>query len=283
MLAKANVTGADMVIFDLEDAVAASEKAAGRQLVAGAVRSIKRDDLVVGVRINGWDSPWTLSDLNIIDACNGRLDVVVLPKTDDAGMIRALDLVLAQLESSAGIPVGTIGVHALIESAAGVRNVNEICAASARLSALILGPLDLAASLRQPAASERGRARMDPIAISLVVAARAADRLVIDGPYVAIRDANGLRSDARWAADLGFDAKWAVHPDQIAVINEVFSPDAAEIAHAKRVLEAVAASDGAASLDGQMIDEASRRAAHIVLERGRDAPTTHPHDSDSEH
>lgn len=276
MIAKASGVSADMVILDLEDAVAVAEKADARGAVVDGVRSADWGERIVGVRVNDWFSPWTLSDLReVVTGCGDRLDVVVLPKVEDPGMVRALDLVLAQLEQEADLTPGEVGIEAQIESARGVQDLRSICHASARLEAVALGPLDLAASLGMASGSERGRARFDPIASAMVVAARAAGVRVIDGPFVDIGDLEGLRADARWAADLGFDGKWALHPEQVPVLNEVFSPTPEAYERALRVLEAYEASAasgrGAVLLDGEMIDEASCRIARDVVQRGRRA------------
>ncbi len=275
MVAKASGVDADMVILDLEDAVAPDEKAGARPIVAEAVRSADWGDRVVGVRVNDWTSPWTLADLGaLVAGCGPRLDVVVVPKVEDAGMVRAVDLVLGQLEQQADLPVGGIGIEAQIESARGVQAVGAICTASPRVEAITLGPLDLAASLGMPAESARGRSRFDAICSAMVVAARAAGIQVIDGPFVQIRDLDGLRADARAAIDLGFDGKWALHPDQVPVLNEAFSPTPEAFERAVRILEAYEASTteqgaGAALFEGEMIDEASCRIARTVVERGR--------------
>lgn len=276
MVVKASGVGADMVIFDLEDAVAAGEKVDARGVVIDGVRSRDWGERVVGVRVNDWSSLWTLGDVSeLVAGCGDRLDVVVLPKVEDSGMVRALDLVLAQLEGDAGLVVGEIGIEAQIETARAVQNLDAICRASPRLEAVALGPLDLAASLGMAAESGRGRARFDPIASAMVVAARAAGVQVIDGPFVDIRDLDGLRVDARWAVDMGFDGKWALHPDQVPVLNEEFSPTLEAFERAVRILaayEAAALSGrGAVLLDGEMIDEATCRIARTVVQRGRRA------------
>ena len=274
MIASAMTTRADMIIFDLEDAVPVSEKAAARDAVVDAVRSGDWSQRIVGVRVNDWSSAWTLGDVEgLVMGCGARLDVIVLPKVEEGGMVRALDLVLRQLEMRARLPKW-IGIEAQIESSRGVQRVEEICDASDRLEAIALGPLDLAASLGIRDASGRGRAWMDPIALALVVAGRSAGVQVIDGPYVRVRDPQGLRSDARWAADLGFDGKWALHPDQVLVLEEVFSPTAEELQAAAQLIEAYEAAatgdgHGAILLDGEMIDEASCRIARRILAKGR--------------
>jgi citrate lyase subunit beta/citryl-CoA lyase len=277
MAQKAAGCGADMVILDLEDAVAPSEKVEARAVVVDAIRSHDWGDGIVAVRVNDWTSPWTVADLlALVAGCGDRLDVVVLPKADGPDMVRALDLVLAQLELDAGRAPGAIGIDAQIESARAVQALGPICASSSRLQAIALGPLDLAASLGMPADVEHGRRRLDPVASAMVVAARSAGIQVVDGPYVQIRDLEGLRSDAEWAVEIGFDGKWALHPDQVAPIQEAFSPSAEALVRAKRVMEVYDAATrgegrGALLVDGEMVDEASCRIARKVVERGRRA------------
>lgn len=275
MVAKAVGVGCDMVILDLEDAVAPSEKARARASVADAVRTLDWGGRVVGVRVNDWASPWTVADvLDVVGGASGRLDVVVLPKVEDAAMVRALDLVLAQAEVAAGVAAGRVGIDAQIESAAGVQALPAIAAASPRLRAIALGPLDLAASLGMPADPAHGRRRLDAIGSALVVAGRAAGLQVLDGPYVDIRDLDGLAADARWAVEAGFDGKWVLHPDQVPVVNEAFSPTPEQLARAELVLDRYGsatadAGRGAVLVDGEMVDEASARLARAVVARGR--------------
>lgn len=274
MAVKASGSAADMVILDLEDAVAPSEKESARGVVTSALRDLDWGDKVVGVRVNDWTSPWTLSDVRALVGGGDRLDVIVLPKVEDPAMVRALDLVLTQIELSAGETVGQIAIDAQIENAAGVQRLADICVASPRLVGIALGPLDLAASLGMPATSQRGRRRFDAICSTMVVAARAAGIEVLDGPYVEIRDLDGLGEDARWAADAGFDGKWVLHPDQIDIVNDAFSPSADALARARRILAAydaatVAEGRGAILIDGEMVDEATCRIARRLVERGR--------------
>lgn len=275
MLEKAVGVDVDMVVLDLEDAVAPSEKATARRLVTDAVREQDWGERVVGVRVNDWTSPWTVGDLSVVvDGCGGRLDVVVLPKADDPAMVRALDLVLGQLELEADLEPGSIGIEAQLESAAGVQALAATCASSPRLQAIALGPLDLAASLGMPADPAHGRRRLDPIASAMVVAGRAAGVQVIDGPYVHVRDLDGLRADAAWAVELGFDGKWALHPDQVGPLQEAFAPTAEALERAEQVLVAYEAAtrgdgQGAILVDGEMVDEATCRIARTVVARGR--------------
>ena len=283
MLAKAPGLGADMVFVDLEDSVAASEKVAARGLARAAIRDSDWGDAVVSVRVNAWDSAHTLRDLvDVVALAGPRLDTVMLPKVQRPAEVIALDLVLAQIEREAGLPAGHIGIEAQIETARGMLEVDAICAASPRLEAIILGPGDLAASMEMPVLSggvqipEYPGDHFNYVFTRILLAGRAAGVQVIDGPYFRIRDLVGLRDYTQRVRVLGYDGKWALHPDQIAVINELFSPTLEQYERARRLLDAYAQSTGsdgrgAVLFDGEMIDEASRKMAAKFVSRGERA------------
>ena len=148
MLGKAPGLGADMVFLDLEDSVAPAEKEAARPRVVGAVRDLDWGDTVVCVRVNAWDSPWTVYDVTeVVGAAGERLDVVMLPKAQSAADVVALDHVLTQVERHAGLPIGHVGIEVQIETARGLIEVEAICAASPRLETVIFGPADFSASI----------------------------------------------------------------------------------------------------------------------------------------
>jgi citrate lyase subunit beta/citryl-CoA lyase len=278
-LAKAATLPADEVVLDLEDAVAELAKVEARRAVAAAVRSLDWDERVVCVRLNGWASPYTLRDLlEVVGAAGPRLDEVMLPKAASAGEVVALDLLLSQLEQEAGLPAGHLGIEVQIESADGLAAVGEICAASPRLEAVVLGPVDLAASLGMPLFTVGGDLPGYPgdhlhhVLFELLVAGRRSGLQVIDGPYLSLGDEDGLRTISRRRAALGLDGKWAVHPSQIAVLNEVFTPPSEELEWARAVLAAleeaaVAERRGALRHGGEMIDEASRKLARRLVAR----------------
>jgi citrate lyase subunit beta/citryl-CoA lyase len=289
MLAKAPGVGADMAFVDLEDSVAPSEKASARRLAVDALRSLDWGDEVVCVRLNAWDSPWTLADLNDVVAHAGpRLDTVMLPKVQRAADVVALDLVLTQIEITAGLEPGHLGIEAQIETARGMLAVAEICAASPRLEAIILGPGDLAASMEMPALTGGVQIPEYPgdhfhyVFTHILLAGRAHGLQVIDGPYFRIRDLDGLRDYAQRTRVLGYDGKWALHPDQVPIINEIFSPTQEQFDRATALLatyEQSTAIDGRGALlfEGEMIDEASRKMATKFVTRGQRAglrPTT---------
>ncbi|MGD9797112.1 MAG: CoA ester lyase [Acidimicrobiia bacterium] len=277
MLAKAPGLAADMVFVDLEDSVAPLEKDAARPAAAAAVREGEWGDRVVGIRVNAWDTPWTHLDVvGAVAAAGDRLDVVVLPKVGSPTEVAALDLLLTQVERNAGREVGGIGVEVQIESAAGLADVARIAAASPRVETLILGPIDLSASLELPGPLD-GSALPASVRVSLLVAARAAGVQVIDGPCTAVRDADAGRAHFGRSRDLGYDGAWVLHPDQIALANEVYTPDPEAFARAVQVLDAYAGATttgdrrGAVMFGDEMIDEASRKLAARTVERGRRA------------
>jgi citrate lyase subunit beta/citryl-CoA lyase len=283
MISKAMGVAADMVFFDLEDSVAPAEKPAARAVAAKAVREGAWGDKVVGIRLNAWDSPFTLADLcDAVAHAGRRLDTVVLPKVQRAADVVALDLVLAQIEQQASLPVGHIGIEAQIESARGLLAVADICAASARLETVILGPGDLAASLEMPVLSggvhiaEYPGDHFHSVFVSILVAGRANGLQVIDGPYFRIGDLDGLRDYTHRPQVLGYDGKWAIHPEQVPVLNDMFSPTQEQFDRAVALLEAYEQATqqdrrGAVLFEGEMIDEASRKMAAKFVARGERA------------
>jgi len=280
MLSKAPTMPADMAFVDLEDSVAPAEKASARALAVRALRDQDWGDRVLCVRLNAWDSPWTLGDLTEVVAHVGeRLDTVMLPKVQRAAEVVALDLVLTQIERNAGLPVGHFGIEAQIESAQGMLAVDEICGASPRLETVILGPGDLAASMEMPVLSGGVQIPEYPgdhfhyVFTRILLAGRAHGLQVIDGPYFRVRDIDGLRDYAQRTRVLGYDGKWALHPDQVEVINEIFSPTQEQFDRASALLAEYERSTtvdrrGAVLFEGEMIDEASRKMAAKVVARG---------------
>ena len=286
MLEKAKGLAADAVFLDLEDAVAPSEKSDARKNVIAALTEGGYEGKTRSVRINDWTTPWTYRDvIDIIDGAGDQLDCVILPKVQSSQHIVALDLLLTQVERANGLDIGRIGIEAQIENAPGLVNVNAIAAASPRVETLIFGPADFIASINmrsfvvgeQPSGYDVGDA-YHHILMSILIAARANDRQAIDGPYLQIRDDDGLRRVAHRSAALGFDGKWVLHPDQISAVNEVFSPGQDDYDHAELILDAYSyytssagGARGAAMLGDEMIDEASRKMALVVASKGRAA------------
>ena len=280
---KAPSIPADMVILDLEDSVVAPEKESARARAVDAVRNLSWDDRVLCVRLNGWSTPWTYRDaIEVVGAAGERLDEVMLPKTQAAAEVAALDLLLTQVELNSGLRAGHIGIEVQIESARGLMNVEEICAASSRLEAVVLGPADFAASVEMPVLT--GGVQVDEypgdhfhyVLSKILIAGRANGIQVIDGPFLKVREPGLLRDYCRRPHALGYDGKWAIHPDQVAILNEVFSPTQEQFDLAWAVLDAYERATehegkGAVMFGGEMIDEASRKMAAKVVSRGRRA------------
>ena len=281
MQAKAVTLGADQVLFDLEDATAPSEKVAARTVIVDSLHSLDPGERAVAVRVNGTDTQWCYRDIvEVVEPAGDRLDALILPKVESAADVHFVDRLLSQIELARGFAQGRIGLEVLIESARGLQQVDAIAAASPRLQALIFGPGDLSASLGlgqltigMPDSGYDGDIWHYAL-VRLLVAARANGLLAIDGPYAAFADLAGLERSSRRTALLGFDGKWVIHPTQIDVVNRAFSPDPATFARAEGILAAYQQATegegrGALRYEGEMIDEATRKMAEAVAQRGR--------------
>jgi citrate lyase subunit beta/citryl-CoA lyase len=275
---KALDSEADYVFLDLEDAVAPADKEEARKhVVAGLLQhDWKARRKTVCVRINGIDTPYMYRDVvDVVEQAGHRLDVVLVPKVGVAADVYLVDALLTQIEAARGIP-HRIGLEVLIETALGMVNVEAIAQASRRLEALHFGVADFAASLRARTVSIGGLNPDYPgdqwhaALARMVTACRAYGLRAIDGPYGDFKDPEGYLAAARRAAALGYEGKWAIHPSQIALANEVFTPPPAEVERARRILlaldEAARAGRGAAQLDGRMIDAASARMAQNIVQ-----------------
>jgi citrate lyase subunit beta/citryl-CoA lyase len=283
MLAKAVGLDADQVFLDLEDAVAPSLKNDDtRQAIVGALREPTWVARTRAVRVNAVGTPWCLDDIVTVVAGAGEcLHCVMLPKVEDAAQVHFAAQLLAQLELKHGLR-RPIGLEVQIESPRGLLEIERIAAASDRIETLIFGPGDYAAAVGVPQLSVGALEPDYPgdpwhyVLSRIVTTARAFGLQAIDGPYSAIRDLDGFREVARRSRLLGFDGKWALHPDQIAVCNEIYRPGPEEFERALRIIDAYrTATDsdgvGAAMFEGEMIDEASRKMAAATAERGRAA------------
>ena len=287
-LAKAPGLPADMIFLDLEDAVAPLEKEAARATVVSAIRDQDWGEKILCVRVNAWDTRWTYGDvIEVVGNAGTRLDEIMLPKVQTAAQVVALDLLLTQVEINAGLPPGHIGIEAQIETAQGLINVEEICTASKRVETVILGPVDFSASMGMPSLAggllipEYPGDYFHYVFVKILAAGRAAGIQVIDGPYVKIRDLEGFREYATRAQVLGYDGKWSLHPDQIDVLNEVFSPTQEQFERAWAILDAYRSATegdrkGAVMFGDEMIDEASRKVAVTLVTRGERAGLKHP-------
>ncbi len=280
----------DVLLGNLEDAVKADRKVAARE---GLVRIAQETDFgptQLWTRINSLDSPWVLDDLTtLVPAIGDKLDVIMVPKVQGAEDIHYVDRLLAQLEAKAGL-TRPILIHAILETARGVANVEEICAASPRMQGLSLGPADLAANRRMKTTRVGGGhpgylVRQDPVDGDIDAArtiyqqdlwhytiARMVDACVANGilpyygPFGDIKDVVACEDQFRNAFLLGCVGAWSLHPVQIGIAKKVFSPDPADVAHAKRVIEAMGDGTGALMLDGKMEDDASVKQCRVMLE-----------------
>jgi len=283
---KAQGLPVDMVFLDLEDSVAPKEKEGARAVIADSIKNGDWGDKVVCVRVNDWSTKWTVFDIvEIVTRSGDRLDEIMLPKVEDAAQVVAADMVLRQCEIAAGLPIGHIGIEAQIETARGLINVEEICAASPRLETIIFGPADFAASMEMPvltggvAIPEYPGDHFHYVFNKILMAGRANGLQVIDGPFLHVRDQDALREYCQRARTLGFDGKWTLHPDQVPVVNEVFSPTQEQFDKAWEILDAYEQATegegkGAVMFGDEMIDEASRKMALKFVRRGERAGRT---------
>jgi citrate lyase subunit beta / citryl-CoA lyase len=286
MLDKAQGLPADQVFLDLEDAVAPLVKADARKNVITALADGDWSGKTRVVRVNDWTTEWTYGDvIEVVQSAGAHLDCVMLPKVETVEHVAGLDLLLTQVERSAGLEVGRIGIEVQIESALGLVNVDAIAQASERIETIVFGPADLMASINmrsltvgeQPPGYDVGDA-YHYILMRILIAARAHGVQAIDGPYLQIRDVDGFRRAARRSAALGFDGKWVLHPGQLEAANEVFSPSQEDYDHAELILDAyewhtseAGGRRGAVMLGDEMIDEASRKMALVIAAKGRAA------------
>jgi len=279
MIAKAAESDADLVFLDLEDSVAPAEKERARAAVIEALKGIDWGRKTRAVRINDVGTTWAHDDIiDVVTHAGAHLDIIIIPKVKAPRDVWFVETLLTQLEAKLGL-TNRIGLEALIEEAEALAGVEVIAASSPRLEALILGVGDLSASLGirmghvdDPALRYPGdiwhyaRSRM-------IAAARANGLDAIDGPYPNYRDADSYRREATWGSTLGCAGKWCIHPDQIAIANDVFSPTQKEIDLARRMCEAYESAqrggEGAAGALGVLVDAASLRIFQGVLERAR--------------
>jgi citrate lyase subunit beta/citryl-CoA lyase len=279
MVEKALASEADAVILDLEDAVAPDNKAAARGDVVSALKELDWRGRPGLYRANAVDTPYFYRDLiEVVEEAGNSLDAVMVPKVNRPEDLHAVSILLSQLELAMELEKGKIKLEAQIESAEGLTNVDSIASTTSRLEALHLGPGDFAASVSMPQTSIGVMDDWDEMYPGhrfhyamqrIVVAARAAGLRVLDGPVADYGDEEGLRRSCLIARSLGFDGKWCIHPAQIAVVNETFSPTDREVEWARKVVaayeEANATGSGSVSVDGQMVDAASIKLARNTL------------------
>ncbi len=277
---KAANSDVDYIFLDVEDAVIPDDKEQARKNIIEALNDIDWKGKTMSVRINGLDTQYMYRDVvDIVEQAGNNLDTILIPKAGTAADVYMVDCMLTQIEERMGIK-DPIGIECLIEIALGGANVMEIAQASPRMEALHFGVADYAASLRartvnigglnpdyacEGALSDQWHAAL----VNMITACRAYGLRAIDGPFGDFNDPEGYKAAARRVAALGYEGKWAIHPSQIALANEIMSPPEKEVTRARRVLEALAEAakqgKGAAQLDGKMIDIASERMAKNVI------------------
>ena len=282
MLAKAAGLPADEVFMDLEDSVAPAAKEGARGNIIQALKEGDWTGKTVVVRVNGVSTKWCYRDvIEVVENAAQYLDCIMIPKVEQATDVTFVADLLRMIEDTTGLE-NRIGVEIQIETATGITNIDAIATASDRAETLIFGPADMSASLGLPTVTAGLPMPDYPgdhwhfILSRILVAARNAGLQAIDGPYLVIKDLDGFRDMALRARALGYDGKWALHPAQIDVLNEVFTPSQEEFDKAEAVLEAYRhATDvqltGAVMFATEMIDEASRKMAEQLAMRGRAA------------
>lgn len=271
MMAKAAASETDEVVFDLEDGCAPSQKIAARKTLIEAFNTLDFQGKIRAFRPNSIHTKFFYRDvIDVVEAAGSKIDAVILPKVQDATDVLFADLLLTQIEQNIGFPVGRIRLEALIESAKGVLHAEQIAASTPRLAALIFGVLDYAGNIGARDPIREQFALYHYPKAKTVAAARAAGIDVIDGVTFQFRDLQQCEHDARSAAQMGFDGKWAIHPGQLPVINRAFMPTPEEITRAQEIIELYEKSDvnagiGAMVYKDEMIDAASLPMEHKKL------------------
>ncbi len=277
MVQKAFSLPVDFIMLDLEDSVPVHEKEDARHYVVKALKEQDWGGRVRSYRINGMDTPFAYRDIiEVLEAAGSHLDVIVIPKVNDPAEIKAIDYLLTQIEMRQGFQT-SIGLEASIETAAGMMRVNEIAFSSPRLEALVFGVADYSASLTMMSKGISGHGDAEefypghrwhfPLS-RMAMAAKAAGLAAIDAPYGNYKDPEGLKKSCLLSAALGYDGKWAIHPDQLPVINEMYTPSQEDVERSRRILdaygEAQKAGCGSLAIDGKMVDAASIRVARVT-------------------
>jgi len=276
-----------VINLDLEDSVAPNDKDAARRNIIEAIGAVDWGAKTLSVRINGLDTPWWYRDvIDLVEQGGDRLDQIMIPKVGNARDLYAVDALVSGAEAAAGRG-RRLDFEVIIETAAGFAHVEEICAASPRLKAMSLGAADFAASMGMATtgiggtqegyymlAPDGSRHWSDPwhgVTAAIVAACRTHGILPVDGPFGDFSDDEGFRAQARRSAVLGMVGKWAIHPKQVALANEVFTPSEDQVAEAREILaameEAEKAGQGAAVYKGRLVDLASIRQAKVIVEQ----------------
>ncbi|SFS95138.1 beta-methylmalyl-CoA/L-malyl-CoA lyase [Sulfitobacter marinus] len=277
-------SAADVINLDLEDSVAPSDKDTARANIIGAINDIDWGNKTLSVRINGLDTPYWYRDVvELLEQAGDRLDQIMIPKVGCAADVYAVDALVTAIETAKGRSK-PIAFEVIIESAAGIAHVEEIAASSPRLEAMSLGAADFAASMGMQTTGIGGTQEnyymlhdgakhwSDPwhwAQTAIVAACRTHGVLPVDGPFGDFSDDEGYRAQARRSATLGMVGKWAIHPKQIGVANEVFTPSAEAVAEAREILAAMetakANGEGATVYKGRLVDIASIKQAEVIV------------------
>jgi citrate lyase beta subunit len=275
---KALNSGSDAVMLDLEDSVPVDIKTEARGHVIESLTNRNWGQKTVLFRMNGLDTPFAYRDLmEVVEAAGPVIDAVVVPKINHPGDIHFVSRMLDGIEMNQGW-TRRIGIEASIETAAGLEAVSDIARASNRVETLVFGVADYSASIGARLVSISGHGEKESeiypghrwhFAMSrMAMAAKANGLLAIDAPYGNFRDPAGLKQGAAMACALGYDGKWAIHPDQIEIINQTFSPSTEDIERAKKVLDAFRQASnqglGAVAVEGRMVDQATVRLAELL-------------------
>ena len=287
LFAKMAASAADVINLDLEDSVSPNDKAAARKNIIEAIGAVDWGNKTLSVRISGLDTPWWYRDvIDLVEQAGDRLDQIMIPKVGNAGDLYAVDALVSGAEAAVGRG-RKLEFEVIIETAAGFAHVEEICAASPRLKAMSLGAADFAASMGMATtgiggtqegyymlAPDGSRHWSDPwhgVTAAIVAACRTHGILPVDGPFGDFSDDEGFRAQARRSAVMGMVGKWAIHPKQVALANEVFTPSEEQVTEAREILAAMKAAEeagqGAAVYKGRLVDLASIRQAKVIVEQ----------------
>jgi malyl-CoA/(S)-citramalyl-CoA lyase len=286
-------SAADVINLDLEDSVAPDDKEAARRNVVEAINGVDWGKKTLSVRINGLDTPYWVRDVvDLMEQTEGRLDLIMIPKAGNAKDVYAVDAMVSAIEAQKGRDK-RLGLEVIVETAAGLAHVEEIAASSPRMQAMSIGPADYAAFMGMQTTAiggtqanyfmledpredggERARHYADPWhypCVAIVAACRTHGLLPVDGPFGDFSDPEGFKAQALRSATLGMVGKWAIHPSQVAMCNEIFTPSEEAVKRARRVLEAMEEAKrkgaGAVALDGKLIDLASIRQAEVIVKQ----------------
>lgn len=274
---KAAQSGADEAFLDLEDSVAPNQKKASRSNVVEGLLEHDWSEVTPVYRMNGVDTKWWYGDIvEIVPEVAEVLDTIMVPMANNPGIVRSVDNLLTAVEEDHGFEVGGIGLQCQIEHAEGMTKIKEVSRASDRIETLVFGPGDYTASVGA-AGLTIGSGEGYPghywhyQLARIAHVAKANGQQVIDGPFADTEDVEGFRESCTQAARLGVDGKWAIHPSQVEPANEVFAPSRADADKAKRIVEtyeqATESGEGAVKVDGEMVDEATRKMAAGIMER----------------